>query len=419
MSDPEIVIIGAGAAGIGAGLALADKGVDSLILEAADRVGGRAYTDTASLPVPWDHGCHWLHSADRNPLVAWADRLGADYRREVREGHFAIWSAGRFVGPEELKEARACLLAGYDALDDAGRDGRDISIAEALPDAGRWSAGVRCILQMMAGEDPELVSAPGYADYDDTDVNWPVYSGYGALIARMAEGLPIRLGVRATRVEQGPDRQGTGGVRIETDRGTIRARAAIVTVSTNVLRTGGIAFTPGPAADLLGWIEDVPCGAYEKVAFALSELPPEAKGKLFCMVDPGGGAPASDFQVMATDPPLMIAHLAGSLAREASRDGEAAMIAFATERLELAFGTGIRKRILGTGASGWLANPLILGAYTEARPGTARQRHDLIAADSGTVAFAGEAFSQPSQGTAHGAFQSGQDIARRVMRHLR
>jgi monoamine oxidase len=75
--QPDVVIVGAGAAGVGAGMELTKRGVPFVILEASDRVGGRAHTDKTSLPYAWDKGCHWLHCADVNPLVAEADRVGA------------------------------------------------------------------------------------------------------------------------------------------------------------------------------------------------------------------------------------------------------------------------------------------------------------------------------------------------------
>ena len=59
-------------------------------------------------------------------------------------------------------------------------------IPEVLPDAARWAPTVKLILALMAGDDAEDVSASGYADYRDTDNNWPVLSGYGALISAMA-----------------------------------------------------------------------------------------------------------------------------------------------------------------------------------------------------------------------------------------
>ncbi len=407
MSQIEVVIIGAGAAGIGAGLELQAQGTPFVILEASNRIGGRAHSDAVSLPVVWDRGCHWLHCADVNPLVAWAERLGATFLKQEYQDHFVIWQRDGFIPADDLREAGAATLSALEAI--AGASARDVSVTEVLPDAGPWEAGVRCVLRMMLGDDPERVSAAGYAGFDDTGINWPVISGYGKLIADMAAGLPIRLGVRAKAVTQT-----AGNVSVETTAGRIEARAAIVTASTNVLASGAIAFGPGPAQELLPSIAQVPCGAYEKVALALHRLPAEAQGRLFCMVDPGSGAPALDFQVMATDPPLMIAHLAGSVAREVSAGGEPALIAFAKERLALAFGSAFETEILAAAATGWSDDPLFQGAYSQALPGAAGLRHEMISSDTGRVLFAGEAFSRTWQATAHGAYQTGRDAAARA-----
>ena len=408
MAEPEVVVVGAGAAGIGAGLELSERGVPFVILEASKRVGGRAYTDKASLPAPWDQGCHWLHCADVNPLVAWADQLGSTYVKEKRGRNYAIWTKDRFARADELDEARRSTLAAHAAIDASARQKRDVPLSDVLPDAGRWGAGVRSLLQALAGDDPERVSTVGYADYADTDVNWPVFSGYGDLIAKMAAGLPVRL---ATPVAAIDGKAGT--VKVETNGGTIEAKAAIVTASTNVLRSGAIRFAPGVASAVLDRIADVPCGAYEKVAFALRRLPCEVRGKLFCTIDPDG-SPAVDFQIMASDPPLMIAHMAGTVARDLHARGRQAMIAFAADRLALAFGGEIRQDIVGVATTDWTANPFVQGSYSHARPGTAHRRHEMIAMNDGNVVFAGEAFSAHWQATAHGAYQSGRDVAGRL-----
>lgn len=409
MPEFDVVIIGAGAAGIGAGLELAGTGLRFVMLEAADRVGGRALTDTTTLPVPWDHGCHWLHSGDVNPLVPWADRLGAAYFKEERQDHFAIWQGGRFASPAELEQAGAATQAAFAAIEAAPSAGRDVSIQQVLPDAGRWTAGVRCILQYMAGADPDQVSAPGYRDYEDTGADWPVVSGYGALIAGMAAGLPIRTGLPVDQIVEHP-----GTVEIHTPAGQITAGAAIVTVSTNVLTSGAIRFTGGETAAFLETVADLPCGTYEKVAVAVPDLPPEVAGKIFCMVDPGSGQTAVDFQVMPGPPPVFIAHLGGDAAGAAVADGPAAMTALAVERLCLAFGSAFGKRIIATGTSTWRRNPLIGGSYATPRPGAAHQRRRAIAAETGRVGFAGEALSARWPGTAHGAYQSGRDKAREI-----
>ncbi len=407
----DVVIVGAGAAGIGAGLELRDRGVSCLILEGSERVGGRAFTDTTSLPYRWDQGCHWLHCADVNPLVAFADRLGASYRNEVRSNHFVIWSGGQWLDAETAAQARSQTIAAFAAVEASGEAEGDLPISQVISHAGRWSAPARHILTLMASEDPERVSAKGYADYEDTGVNWPVLSGYGDLVARMAAGLPVRLGVAVTAVDQR-----SGGVRIETTQGTLDARAAIVTVSTNVLLSGAIRFGAGPARDLLAdFVGDVPCGAYEKVAIALRRRIVEDERKLFCMVDPGDGSSPVDFQIVASGEPLMIAHMAGDLARGVAAEGEAAMADFAVERLALAFGHEVRKEVVACGVTGWGANPFVRGGYSYARPGTARRRHEFIAADTGNVAVAGEALSRQWQATAHGAYQSGRDVAARMV----
>ena len=74
----DIVIVGAGAAGIAAGRWLLAAGHRPLILEARNRSGGRAWTDTTTLGIPVDRGCQWLHSADRNPWMFYAREQGFD-----------------------------------------------------------------------------------------------------------------------------------------------------------------------------------------------------------------------------------------------------------------------------------------------------------------------------------------------------
>jgi monoamine oxidase len=342
-------------------------------------------------------------------LVAWADRLGTVYRKEERVDHFSIWQDGQFVSQEELHEARCCTLAALKAIESTAASENDVSIQQVLPDAGRWSAGVRCVLQTMVGADPELVSAPGYCQYEDSGVDWPVVSGYGDLISRMASGLPIQLGTSVEKLVQR-----SNSVEVHTTRGTIAAKTAIVTVSTNVLASGLIKFSSGPAADFLEIANDLPCGRYEKVAVSVSTVPPEAIGKIFCMIDPGSGERAIDFQIMEGSPPIVIAHLAGDTAGAAVEEGSAAMVALAIERLTLAFGNDFRRSIAATGTSGWASNPLIRGSYAHARPGAAHKRREAISLETGNVVFAGEALSARWPGAAHGAYQSGRDKATQI-----
>lgn len=409
MQDVDVVVIGAGAAGVGAGQALRDRGLSFVVLEAADRIGGRAFTDTASLPVAWDQGCHWMHCADVNPLVAEADRVGTTYLRQQRESGYRYWWRNGWIAGDDLAAADRAVGVAFDAIYDAAARGRDVPIADVVASDGPYAAGVRHVLQLMASGDPEDVSAAAYGDYDDTEVNWPVLSGYGDLIERLATGLPVRTGTQVRAVAEVP-----GGVRVTTDRGDLTARAAIVTVSTNVLRSGALRLSGSGAQAILDFAEQVPCGSYEKVAVLLKRPVPEVEQALFFTIDPVSQPPVN-VQVAAQTPRLLIAHLGGSLARGLAADGAVAMKAYAMDRLKMALGSAIEDEVECIATTGWEVNPHTLGAYSAARPGFAQARRDMIAADPGPIALAGEALSLSFQATANGAWASGRDVARRVL----
>jgi monoamine oxidase len=83
MSHYDVAIIGAGAAGLAAGLSLQSAGRSFIVLEARDRIGGRAFTDATTLGLPFDCGAHWLHAASQNPFTTIADRLGFAYNDKI------------------------------------------------------------------------------------------------------------------------------------------------------------------------------------------------------------------------------------------------------------------------------------------------------------------------------------------------
>ena len=409
MADPVIVIVGAGAAGVGAGLELQARGIPFVIVEAQGRVGGRAYTDKTSLGVAWDQGCHWMHCADVNPLVAWADRLGADYFKDRRDDWFGVWRDGAWLDKAGRQRVLDETWAPIMKLAEIGERQDDVPLSEVMDLSGQQGGLLRHWLQLMSSGDPEAVSARGYADYEDTETNWPVGSGYGDLIERMAAGLPIRLNTAVRSVEQGAGR----AVVTLADGSSLTATGCIITASTNVLNSGAIKLGAGPARDLLDLVQDVPCGHYEKIAVKVGGDPFAIEGHR------GGSVQFADnhivnYQIGTYWPGLAIAHLGGSPAKELAAAGPAAMRELAMEGLVAGWGAGVRKLVEDMAVTGWTDNPHVRGAYSYAKPGCAHRRHAMIEADTGNVAFAGEAFSRKWQATAHGAYQSGRDVAGRM-----
>ena len=61
-SDVDVAVIGAGAAGIASARTLASSGLSVVVLEARDRIGGRALTKSLAGGIVFDVGCEWLHS---------------------------------------------------------------------------------------------------------------------------------------------------------------------------------------------------------------------------------------------------------------------------------------------------------------------------------------------------------------------
>src|SRR5882757_3081551 len=106
LSSVDVAIIGAGAAGLGAANALKNSGLSVIVLEARDRVGGRAHTIQAAPGIIFDLGCGWLHSADQNSFVNIAERLNFEIDKTR-----PLWREQAFDKAFPSKERAAFIAA--------------------------------------------------------------------------------------------------------------------------------------------------------------------------------------------------------------------------------------------------------------------------------------------------------------------
>ena len=276
MSHYDVAVIGAGAAGLAAGLELQKAGKRFIVLEARDRIGGRAFTDT-SLGLPFDMGAHWLHSARQNPFTAIADDLGIAYRSDIDFGpdHATRLGSGGPLPAAAQAEAMDYIEAVLGAAHEAGAAGRDVAFSDVMDAQHRWNTLTRQLFGQITSLDPEQCSTRDFARYQQEGGDFPVENGYGALVARNAAGLLVTLSTPVTRVDwSGPE------VRLETAKGTITAAAIIIAVPINVLIAGGIRFDPALPAKLVEAIHDCPMGVSEKLALLL-DAPVEGFGHLY------------------------------------------------------------------------------------------------------------------------------------------
>ena len=393
-SSIDVAVIGAGAAGIAAARRLREAGVSALMIEARDRVGGRAQTIPAAGDVI-DLGCEWLHSADRNCLVAIARDLGFT----VDEGT-ANWGAhvGGHFSPREQKEFHEASRAFWDALERAAQaGGADVAASHFLPSGGRWNGLIQAISGYYNGAELESVSIVDLDRYEDTMVNWTIRQGYGAMIAGAAVGLPIVFGCVARRIDH------SGAlVKIETTRGTIDARAAIVTLPTSLIARGAIEFFPA-LPDKIDAAAHLPLGLADKIFFEVvgaSDLP---DGHLYGST----GQDAISFDLFPRGRRLVSGFVGGVFARELEQAGAVAFEDEARRQLKHMLGAGALEPLRFLCATAWDRDPFARGGYSHALPGHADARGVLAAPVDGRLFFAGEACSRHRFSTAHGAWETG------------
>ncbi|WP_267354243.1 MULTISPECIES: FAD-dependent oxidoreductase [unclassified Methylobacterium] len=407
-SGGSVVVVGAGSAGLAAASRLRAAGQSVTLLEARDRIGGRAFTDTALGPdCPFDAGAEYIHWAERNPWAPIARAAGARFARE--DGWARTLTIDGRPATEPEQAARRAGFSGLDAL--LQPKGDDLSLAEAAraggPDTERAAAGLS---RLSLGEDPERVSA---VDYDrlwsGTDL-W--VDGYGNLLARHFADLPVMLGCPVQAIDwSGPE------VRVETARGTRSAAAVIVTVPVGVLHSGAFRFTPGLPEPHRTALDGLHMGAYTKIGLRLdpAKIDPAAFGDAVSIAT---GGPTLYFEMGPFERPLAVANLGGDGARDLCRAGEAAAVAFATERLSAILGGKARGAVLAGRLAAWWTDPYAHGSYSIAAPGHAEARERLRAPVGGRVFLAGEALAGGGAMTVGGATLEGERAARDVLKVL-
>jgi len=411
-ADLDVAIIGAGAAGIAAARRIAAANRRFVLLEASDRIGGRCVTDTTTFGVPFDLGAHWIHRPDGSLLTGSAQTTALEIYPAPRGQTVRV--GPRNARDSELETFVPSLVRARRAIVDAGRGRADGPAARVLPtDLGDWRSTIEFVLGPFAcSKDLASVSAVDLARVPERDNDAFCRQGYGALIAKLAAGLPIRLSSPVTRIEW--DRN---GVEIVTARGQVRARTAIVTVSTNVLTSGKITFKPEIARRQLEAAAALSLGSYDHIALDISRNPMNLQRDDLVFEKSTGNRTAA-LLANVSGGSLQMVEVAGDFGRELSSKGEATMIEFAREWIASLFGTNAKNAIKRSFATRWNEDPFVLGAMSVAAPGGADARKILAEPFAGRIWLAGEALHETQWGTVNGAWESGQRTAEAALRQL-
>lgn len=401
----DVAIIGAGAAGLGAAHALKDTGVSAIVLEARERVGGRAWTSQPSPEVTFDVGCGWLHSANKNSFVAIADRLGFG----IDKSH-PPWNERAFgnVFPQgERDEFVRALEEFYERAWEAVQRGEEGPADRYLEPGNRWNPMIDAISTYVNGSELDQVSVLDTEAYEDTNINWRIRRGYGALIAAYGANCPMALNCKVTVI----DHSGRS-IRLETSRGTLTADKVIVTVPTNLIADEAIRFWPALPAKIDA-AAGLPLGVDDKVMLALEDadaFPVEGNLRGATMRVAMG-----TYHLRPFGQPCIEGFFGGRFARELEDAGDGAIAAQSIDEIANLLGNDIRRQLRPLAESRWARDPFARGSYSHALPGHAGDRAILAAPVDGRLFFAGEATSPNFFTTAHGARDSGERAAKEVL----
>jgi monoamine oxidase len=397
----RVCVVGAGFAGLAAAAALADGGLEPLVLEARERVGGRVHSRRLGNGAVVELGAEFVED-DHATLLATAERLG-----------LAMAPTGMAYGDREPRGAevdRATVLAEVARLRDllADRPPAGRSVAEALAELPLHPGARQAIaarLQVSAAQPVEDLSAVvlGHAGSSfSTRESLRVAGGNQRIALRLAEGLPgaVHLGVPVRAV-----RWSAAGVRVAVDGAELDAEACLLAVPASV--AGRIRFDPTLPAWKAEALRRVAYGHAAKLFVPLRRLPPPSA--VLSVPDHywTWTARGADGQVQpvvsafaGSAPALAALQVAGGPARWRGR--------LAALRPDLALDRGA---VLST----WDDDPWVAAAYSTRTPAFRPDDPDLLARPVGPLHFAGEHTAGPWSGLMEGALRSGRRAAAELL----
>ena len=410
-SNPDVVVIGAGSAGLSATAELIQKGVSVLCIEAMNRTGGRCYADTSTFGVPIDIGGHWLHGFSENQIAKFGKKHKDKFKIYPEDAPSVVYDGKRKTEATELwkiyKELKRIRFTSR----------ADVPFITLVPEKIKKSSWFDTAAKMV-GDARDL---DNFSTYDD-NVNWYdsgngdglCREGYGTLLAYYRKDVPVKLNTIVSEIKWGGK-----GVQVVTNKGTINAKACIVTTSIGVLKAEKIKFTPALPSRKIKALDGISMTYSNRVLMQLKKKFYRAKKikkdmwfNTKCNSN-GVKSPKTYYgSLKMGGSDVSLFGMSGQFAKDLGDEGDEAMIDFILNDLKSTFGSKFYKKyFIKAKAIAWSKNPFTLGAYTGAIPGKAKNlRRELRMPVGDKIFFAGEATALAFS-TVHGADRSGKRAA--------
>ena len=396
----SLVIIGAGAAGLAAADRASALAIDVVLVEASDRIGGRAQTVNHESGQQWDLGAHWLHQAPVNPLAPIADEQRAIPVRPWQPVS-GIWIGGTWLSDFERTEIANVIDESEELARDLAATGEDAAFAELIDPAFTLRSPVDDLLLHRFGVRPQMVSAVDVSRFGRQDGSWPVGAGLGAVLTARFAGVPVTRNAPVHVVDWSGDQ-----IRIDLGRDLIVCDFAIVTVSTGVLATSDIVFAPALPDETLQAIAGLPMATMERIAFTWPDWPGGFPDETLIHTLAAGLSIL--FETPAAGSNLLVATIADS-----TRLADGQLHDVIASRCTEVFGAP-GETIADVRTSDWSTDPYVRGSTAWCLPGFPSARALLATPVDHRLYFAGEATSATAWGMVHGAMQSGIDAVNAI-----
>jgi len=456
-TDADVVIIGAGAAGVSAATSLVSKGMSVVIIEAADYIGGRVKKGTmgnytVELGANWIHGPFASKEGGKDNVVwRFKEKYGL-------EGAFTDYESGLFyerngsaVGEEVThrwwdkveKAMEYCTEKSeklwekaedreeYEDMMSPDYEKHDITLRECLEKA-EYRKGVEsqfdrdmantmewAKIDFEATHGPDTTSTmwelPMNPNYHEQDFLITDQRGYAYFLEQEAAGLDVRLNERVVEV----DYSGRNRVRVTTASGLqVTGKHCISTVSLGVLQSDLIQWVPEFTAEKKDGIAAILMGNYAKVNLRFAENFWGDKETIMITGDPVGfmtwGISLDQSDYLPGSKVLSF-HFAGELARRVEGEDQEQLVGEVMAELRRLFGEDAVEDPLEVVVTDFSTNPLFLGSYSDVPFGITSFQYYRMTDPVGRLHFAGEHTSESHFGFLHGAIKSGKRAANAVI----